>query len=107
MVRLSGRPCSSWSCQVRRRDPTNRCATISTAVDSSIDSQSGAAWTAVERLALAARVVDELLARGSLGAQTAPRHRRVRVALDLDDAAVLDEDALAAADGAVRAHALG
>src|SRR6185312_10474258 len=62
--------------------------------------------TAVADLRLPGRAGDQLLARAALRAQPAAADRQVRVALDLDDLLVLDEDPLPAADGAVGAHAL-
>ena len=63
-------------------------------------------WSAVEDVGHAPGSVDELLARGTLRAQAATRDWRVGVALDLDDLVVFDVHALAAANGAVGAHAL-
>ena len=67
----------------------------------------GAVGPAVAHLRLAQRAGDEVLAGGALGTQPAARDRAVGVALDLDDLLVLDEDLLAAPDGAVGAHAAG
>src|SRR6185369_4030953 len=63
----------------------------------------GAVRPPVLDLVLAERVVRVRLRRGALRAQPAARDRARRVALDLDDLAVLDVDELSAADGAVRA----
>ena len=63
------------------------------------------AGRAVERLGRPQRVVGELDGRRALGAEPAQRVRRVRVALDVDDLAVLGVDQLTAADRAVRTDA--
>src|SRR5699024_10733926 len=67
----------------------------------------GRVRAAVAHRGLAEVGVRELLAGRALGAQPAAGDRGLRVPLDLDDLAVLMEDALAAADGAVGADALG
>src|SRR3954470_20404191 len=67
----------------------------------------GAAGPAIAHLRQAARLLDELARRGPLRAQRALVDGRARVALDIDELAVARVDALAAADGAVRADRLG
>src|SRR5215216_1793836 len=63
----------------------------------------GAVGAAVLDLGLAQRGGDQVLGGGALGAEPAAADRAVGVTLDLDDLLVLDVDALAAADRAVRA----
>src|SRR5207237_3287593 len=61
---------------------------------------------AVEAVVDAMAAGDELEAGRSFRAQTAAGDGRILVAFDVEDAAVLDEDLLAAADGAVGTDAL-
>src|SRR5690606_34951311 len=66
----------------------------------------GAVRAAVEDPVLPCRPGGQLEGGRALRAQPPPADRRVRVALDLDDLAVLDVDVLPAADRAVRADRL-
>ena len=88
-----------------------RSATMSIAVSRSSRSHSRRVRTAVEHVPLARIAGRQLQRRRALRAQPAAAVRRVRVALDLHDLAVLDVDVLRAADRAVRAdrldHAVG
>src|SRR5690606_9582401 len=64
----------------------------------------GSVRTAVLDPGFAEFAGDQVLARGPLRAQPPTVHGAVRVAFDLDDLLVLDEDVLPAPDSAIRAH---
>ena len=105
-VRRSVRPCSSVSCQVRRRVSITRSAIMSIAVSRSRSSHSVPYGRRYRTVVTRGRRGDQLLAGGALRAQPPAGDRAVGVALDLGDPAVLDVDVLAAADRAVRADRL-
>src|SRR5207247_7864295 len=58
-------------------------------------------WPVLDAI-LAQRALDEVLRRRALRAEAPARDRALRVALDLRDLPVLDEDQLAAPDGSLR-----
>jgi hypothetical protein len=86
-----------------RRASRTRSAIISIAVSRSRSSHSVPYGTAVADLRDPGRAGDQRLARAALRAQPPAADRRVRVALDLDDLLVLDEDRWRAPHRAVRA----